>query len=173
MGRVWCTGLDIAHLPSTDLAHFNHWTLAAWGISYIQSYILHTVLHRDWDRPYSPNLIEWFLVSSLYLDSWLTLTNLVQSLQEMGPVQGQSFSPTHFMATEAKVCATWAQHWNANMSLTLTVTWFQIDLFTGHTLFMAPSYTNIFMGKLEKELLAQSRKKPTVWWRYIDDVFTL
>ena len=29
------------------------------------------------------------------------------------------------------------------------------------------------MGKLEKELLAQSRKKPTVWWRYIDDVFVL
>ena len=38
---------------------------------------------------------------------------------------------------------------------------------------MAPSYANIFMGKLEKELLAHSRKKPTVWWRYIDDVFAL
>jgi len=37
----------------------------------------------------------------------------------------------------------------------------------------SPSYANIFMGKLEKELLAQSRKKPTVWWRYIDDVFAL
>ena len=37
----------------------------------------------------------------------------------------------------------------------------------------APSYANIFMGNLEKELLSQSRKKPTVWWRYIDDVFAL
>ena len=38
---------------------------------------------------------------------------------------------------------------------------------------MAPSYANIFMGKLEQQLLACTRKKPAIWWRYIDDVFTL
>ena len=40
---------------------------------------------------------------------------------------------------------------------------------------MAPSYANIFMGKLEQELLAQTRIKPTIWWRHnnIDDVFAL
>ena len=38
---------------------------------------------------------------------------------------------------------------------------------------MAPSYANIFMGKLEQELLAHAREKPAVWWQYIDDVFAL
>ena len=33
---------------------------------------------------------------------------------------------------------------------------------------MAPSYTNIFMGKLEDSLLQQVRLKPAIWWRYID-----
>ena len=36
---------------------------------------------------------------------------------------------------------------------------------------MAPSYANIFMGKLEQQLLARTRKKPAIWWRYIDDLF--
>ena len=33
---------------------------------------------------------------------------------------------------------------------------------------MAPSYANIFMGKLEYDLLQwTSQKKTTIWWRYI------
>ena len=36
---------------------------------------------------------------------------------------------------------------------------------------MAPSYANIFTGKLERDLLQQTRQKPTIWWRYIDDIF--
>lgn len=35
---------------------------------------------------------------------------------------------------------------------------------------MAPSYANIFMGKLEKELLQSSIEKPLSWYRFIDDV---
>ena len=38
---------------------------------------------------------------------------------------------------------------------------------------MAPSYANIFMGKLEQQLLARTRKGPPIWWRYIDDIFVL
>ena len=38
---------------------------------------------------------------------------------------------------------------------------------------MAPSYANIFMGMLEKTILENAIYKPTVWWRYIDDVFTI
>ena len=37
----------------------------------------------------------------------------------------------------------------------------------------APSYANIFMGRLENQILAEADKKPHVWWRYIDDVFAM
>ena len=36
---------------------------------------------------------------------------------------------------------------------------------------MAPSYANLFMGKLEKEALKNAPFKPYVWWRFIDDIF--
>ena len=36
---------------------------------------------------------------------------------------------------------------------------------------MAPSYANLFMGYVEKELLERYPKKPLVWFRYIDDIF--
>ena len=36
---------------------------------------------------------------------------------------------------------------------------------------MAPSYANLFMGKLEKEALKNAPFKPNVWWRFIDDIF--
>ena len=32
---------------------------------------------------------------------------------------------------------------------------------------------NIFMAKIERQILRQSSKKPLVWNRYIDDVFSL
>ncbi|XP_071160924.1 uncharacterized protein [Mytilus edulis] len=35
---------------------------------------------------------------------------------------------------------------------------------------MAPSYANIFMGKVEKQLLECSIKKPLSWYRFIDDI---
>ena len=38
---------------------------------------------------------------------------------------------------------------------------------------MAPSYANLFMGKLEQEFLQTQDKKPRVWWRYIDDIFAI
>ena len=38
---------------------------------------------------------------------------------------------------------------------------------------MAPSYANLFMAQLENELLANTSTKPLVWWRYIDDIFTI
>ena len=38
---------------------------------------------------------------------------------------------------------------------------------------MAPSYANIFMGRLEHNLLQQVADKPSIWWRYIDDVFAI
>ena len=36
---------------------------------------------------------------------------------------------------------------------------------------MAPSYANLFMGFVEKDLLDRCEKKPLVWFRYIDDIF--
>ena len=36
---------------------------------------------------------------------------------------------------------------------------------------MASSFANLFMGDLEKKLLAQSSLKPFIWWRYIDGIF--
>ena len=38
---------------------------------------------------------------------------------------------------------------------------------------MAPSFANIFMGKLERDILHQATHKPTIWWRYIDDIFAI
>ena len=38
---------------------------------------------------------------------------------------------------------------------------------------MAPSYTNLFMGKFEQQFLQTQNKLPLVWWRYFDDVFAI
>ena len=38
---------------------------------------------------------------------------------------------------------------------------------------MAPSYTNLFMGKLELDFLLTQSRKPRVWWRYIGDIFVI
>ena len=38
---------------------------------------------------------------------------------------------------------------------------------------LAPSYANIFMGHLEQELLAGHHKKPSLWLRFIDDIFVV
>ena len=38
---------------------------------------------------------------------------------------------------------------------------------------MAPSYANIFMDKLERELISHALIKPHTWWRYIDDIFII
>ena len=38
---------------------------------------------------------------------------------------------------------------------------------------MAPSYTNLFMGKFECEFLLTQTALPLVWWRFIDDVFAI
>ena len=38
---------------------------------------------------------------------------------------------------------------------------------------MAPSYANLFMAKLEEDLLAWKSARPHTWWRYIDDIFDI
>ena len=38
---------------------------------------------------------------------------------------------------------------------------------------MAVAFANIFMAKIEKEIPSHWVKKPSVWKRYIDDVFSL
>ena len=38
---------------------------------------------------------------------------------------------------------------------------------------MAVSFANIFMSAVEKEIISLSNKKPLVWKRYIDDIFSL
>ena len=38
---------------------------------------------------------------------------------------------------------------------------------------MAPSYANLFMGKLERDLLSYTTNIPSSWWRYIDDIFAI
>ena len=38
---------------------------------------------------------------------------------------------------------------------------------------MAPSYANLFMADLEQELLTGTRRRPYVWWRFIDDIFAI
>ena len=36
---------------------------------------------------------------------------------------------------------------------------------------MAPSYANLFTGKLEQSAIENAPFKPYVWWRFIDDIF--
>ena len=38
---------------------------------------------------------------------------------------------------------------------------------------MAPSFANILIGKLEKDFLNQVTIKPTILWRYVDDIFAV
>ena len=38
---------------------------------------------------------------------------------------------------------------------------------------MAVSFANIFMGKVESQILERSAKKPLAWKRYIDDIFSI
>ena len=38
---------------------------------------------------------------------------------------------------------------------------------------MAPSYANLFMGVLEKQMLSSYKHKPLVYFRYIDDIFMI
>ena len=38
---------------------------------------------------------------------------------------------------------------------------------------MAVAFANIFMAKVETEIISQSALKPLVWKRFIDDIFTL
>ena len=38
---------------------------------------------------------------------------------------------------------------------------------------MAPTYANYFRRKSEREFLETQNKLPRVWWRYIDDIFTI
>ncbi|XP_074611047.1 uncharacterized protein LOC141865614 [Acropora palmata] len=35
---------------------------------------------------------------------------------------------------------------------------------------LAPSYTNIFMDRLERRLIRNAEVKPRIWWQYIDDI---
>ena len=38
---------------------------------------------------------------------------------------------------------------------------------------MAPSYAILFMGDLEEKILDRGECKPSIWWRYIDDIFCI
>ena len=38
---------------------------------------------------------------------------------------------------------------------------------------MAVAFANIFMAKIERQILRQNSKKPPVWKRYIDNVLSL
>ena len=38
---------------------------------------------------------------------------------------------------------------------------------------MAPSYANLFMGKIEQQAMDISLLKLFIWWRFIDDIFTI
>ena len=38
---------------------------------------------------------------------------------------------------------------------------------------MAVSFANIFMGKVESQIINQSALKPLAWKRYIDDIFSI
>ena len=38
---------------------------------------------------------------------------------------------------------------------------------------MAPLYPSLFVGKFEQEFLQTQNELPLVWWRYIDNVFTI
>ena len=37
----------------------------------------------------------------------------------------------------------------------------------------APQYANIFMGGLEKRILNDAAYTIYLWWRFLDDVFTI
>ena len=37
----------------------------------------------------------------------------------------------------------------------------------------APPYAVLFMAALEEKILSKVKKKPSVWWRYIDDIFVI
>ena len=36
---------------------------------------------------------------------------------------------------------------------------------------MAPNYAIIFMHSVEEEILKNTKLKPRIWWRFIDDIF--
>ena len=38
---------------------------------------------------------------------------------------------------------------------------------------MAPSYTNLFMGKFEQHAIDNSLLKLFIWWMFIDDIFMI
>jgi len=38
---------------------------------------------------------------------------------------------------------------------------------------MAPSYASLFMGKLEKDFLQKEKFNPSVWFRFLDDIFMI
>ncbi len=38
---------------------------------------------------------------------------------------------------------------------------------------MAPSYANLFMVELEANLFAWVPRTPSIWWKYIDDIFAI
>ena len=38
---------------------------------------------------------------------------------------------------------------------------------------MAPSYANVFLEKLESDLLHRAERKPMIWLRYIADIFAI
>ena len=38
---------------------------------------------------------------------------------------------------------------------------------------MAPTYASLFMGKLERDFLEQCTLKPSVWLRFLDDIFMI
>ena len=38
---------------------------------------------------------------------------------------------------------------------------------------MAPSFSNLFMEKLELKFLLNQNIKPRVWWRFVDDIFAI
>ena len=38
---------------------------------------------------------------------------------------------------------------------------------------MAPAYASLFMGKLEKDFLKICEHKPTLWFRFLDDIFMI
>ncbi len=38
---------------------------------------------------------------------------------------------------------------------------------------MAPSYASLFMGKLETDFLQKEKFNPSVWFRFLDDIFMI